>query len=353
MISIAILGAGRWGNHLIRNFLAQDRAQVAAIVDPSQEKLDEIRDRYALPPEIALLKDWRSILDPNAPSPVTIDLNAIVVATPAVTHTAIVEAALLNQLHVLAEKPLALTVQEAQYLTTLAQQQHRQLVIDHTYLFHGAVAAGAAAVAQLGTLRYGYATRTNLGPVRLDVDALWDLAIHDLAIFGQWLGELPCQVQAQGHTWLPNPGPSSQPSDDPGLADLVWAKLRYPSGMTVQCHWCWHNPDKQRRLALVGDQGTLIFDELAPQPLVLQRGSFQASADFPFVPTGLASANLDFDSQEPLAAVCSHFLDCVEANQPSPRSPGPIAVGLITILMALSQSLRNGGTWETVNLPSG
>jgi predicted dehydrogenase len=337
MISLAILGAGRWGNHLIRNFLSQDRAEIVAIVDPKPAQLNWIKQQYSFPPSVQFLTDWRSVLGGQ------LKLDGIVVVTPALTHRTIVEAALLNQLHVLAEKPLTLTVAEAQHLTRLAEQQNRQLVIDHTYLFHGAVQAGQQAVAQLGTLRYGYATRTNLGPVRLDVDALWDLAIHDLAILGQWLGEVPQQVQAQGHTWLPNPGQAETP-----LADLVWATLRYGSGLTLQCHWCWHNPDKQRRLALVGDRGTLIFDELAPNPLVLQRGHFEASPAFPFVPSGLAQESVPFSTHEPLAAVCSHFLDCVERNEPSTVSNGTIAVELIRLLNALSRSLQQGGTWESL-----
>lgn len=349
MISIAILGAGRWGNHLIRNFLTQDRAEIAAIVDPNPTRLKEIQHQYTFPSSVKFLTDWRSLFDPNVISTSdphsnqSLNLDAIVVVTPALTHAAIVETALLHQLHVLAEKPLTLTVAEAQHLTALAQQQNRQLVIDHTYLFHGAVQAGQQAVAQLGTLRYGYATRTNLGPVRLDVDALWDLAIHDLAILGQWLGTSPLQVQAHGQAWLPNPG-----EDQQGLADGVWALLRYPQGITIQCHWCWHNADKQRRLAIVGDRGTLIFDELAPTPLWLQWGEFQASEDFPFVPRGLGQESIPFASQEPLAAVCAHFLDCVERNEPSTLSNGTIAVELIRTLVALSRSLRNGGTWESL-----
>ena len=346
MISLAILGAGRWGNHLIRNFLAHDRAEIVAIVDPNPTQLNWIQHQYSFSPQVKFLTDWRSLFDPSLDPNLTqkLNLDAIVVATPALTHAAIVETALLNQLHVLAEKPLTLTVSEAERLTRLAQQQNRQLVIDHTYLFHGAVQAGQQVVAQLGTLRYGYATRTNLGPVRLDVDALWDLAIHDLAILGQWLGEVPEQVQAQGQSWLANPGESGTT-----LADLVWATLRYPSGVTIQCHWCWHNPDKQRRLALVGDRGTLIFDELAPQPLVLQRGYVQASPEFPFVPSGLAQDSLPFSAHEPLAAVCAHFVDCVERNEPSTISNGTIAVELIRLLNGLSRSLQKGGTWENLH----
>ena len=102
MISLAILGAGRWGNHLIRNFLSQDRAEIVAIVDPKPAQLNWIKQQYSFPPSVQFLTDWRSVLGGQ------LKLDGIVVVTPALTHRTIVEAALLNQLHVLAEKPLTL-----------------------------------------------------------------------------------------------------------------------------------------------------------------------------------------------------------------------------------------------------
>jgi predicted dehydrogenase len=169
---------------------------------------------------------------------------------------------------VLAEKPLTLKLSESQALCDLAQQQQRQLVIDHTYLFHPVVETGQQVIAKgkLGDLRYGYAARTHLEPVRPDVDALWDLAIHDIAIFNTWLGQTPIQVQATGTVWL-QPDREFEtdriqdltPISNSGLSDIVMATLTYPNGFRAFLHLCWLNPDKQRRLGVVGSEGTLIF----------------------------------------------------------------------------------------------
>ena len=346
MTAIAILGAGRWGTHLLRNFLGQEQAQVIAIVDPNPQRLTQIQTQFSLSPSIQLLTDWRSLWTPHFRA--DFGLDAIVVATPASTHFEIIEAALTRNLHVLAEKPLALTVAESEQLTVLAERHQRQLVIDHTYLFHPAVQAGRSVCSELGQLHYGYASRTHLGPVRQDVDVLWDLAIHDIAIVNYWLGAFPLEVQAIGQQWLGNSGLGNSgrnrtSNDRSGLADLVWANLIYPGEITIQLHFCWNNPDKQRRLVLVGDRGALIFDELAADPLVLQRGYFREVDGFPFAPTNVQREAIVFPAQEPLAQVCRHFLDCVASGELSPISNGTIGTELVRILVALSRSQEQNG----------
>ena len=182
-IQLALFGVGRWGNHLLRNFLALPTVNVVAVVDTTAEKLARIRDKFDLVPEIELTSNAAAILGRT-------EIDAVAIATPAATHYSLIKTALENGKHVLAEKPLTLEVAESEALCKLAAKQQRQLVTDHTYLFHPVVQKGQAVLLEqpLGTLRYGYATRTNLGPVRPDVDALWDLAIHDIAIFNHWLG---------------------------------------------------------------------------------------------------------------------------------------------------------------------
>lgn len=327
-VGIALLGAGRWGVNLLRNFLALPGCQVVAIAEADSNQLERIRQQFDLLPQILLTGDWQAAL--SAPG-----VTAAVVATPASSHYPIIHGALTQGLHVLAEKPLTLTVAESQALDQLAQTQQRQLVVDHTYLFNPAVTTGQAVVQQrLGQLRYGYASRTNLGPVRPDVNALWDLAIHDIAIFNYWLGETPAQVQAQGLGWL-----------QPQLADLVWAQLVYPSGFQAHIHVSWANPDKQRRLGVVGDQGSLIFDDLHPQqPLTLQQGQFQPQTGR-FLPNGLETQAVPVPPLEPLQQVCQHFLTCIQQNQSSDRSSAAVGADLVGVLVALSASLDQGGAW--------
>lgn len=340
---IAIFGAGRWGVHLIRNFLTHPQARVVAVVDPHRERLQSCQERFAFDDNVVLTTDWQSVL--NLPN-----VEAVAIATPASTHYTLISTALRCGLHVFAEKPLTIDPSESLELCRLAEQQQRQLFVDHTYLFHPAVIRGreVAQSGRLGELRYGYATRTHLGPVRQDVDALWDLAIHDIAIFNTWLSATPTHVQAKSTIWLQGAGEQgsevlSTQNFTEGLADLVWATLTYPDGLQCFIHLCWLNPDKQRRLAIVGSQGTLIFDELQPQPLTIQTGHFEQTDDGPFTPVEQSREVIDLEKSEPLAVVCDRFVNCVRQNTPSEISSGWVGGSLVQILSCLSQSLREGG----------
>ncbi|MGJ3250281.1 MAG: Gfo/Idh/MocA family protein [Elainellaceae cyanobacterium] len=336
-LGVVILGAGRWGTHLIRNFLSQPSCRIMAIADPSTERLHAVSQQFDLDSATTLTPHWDVALDVS-------DVDAAIVATPASTHTMLIRAALERGHHVLAEKPLALNPTEAIALCQLAQRQKRQLVVDHTYLFHPAIQAGHHWInANRSSIpHYGYATRTHLGPIRHDVDALWDLAIHDIAILNYWLNDVPIQAQAYGQTWLHRSVPS--PNSESNLSDLVWVRLVYPSGLQAWIHLCWLNPDKQRRLCLVSDRGTLIFDELqAESPLTLHRGCLDSTPDG-FHPIYQEKAIIPVLPEEPLQRVCAHFLQCARYNQPSPISAGWVGVQLIQIIDALARSLNQEGS---------
>ncbi|NEQ72219.1 MAG: Gfo/Idh/MocA family oxidoreductase [Okeania sp. SIO2C9] len=328
-IGIAIFGAGRWGTHLIRNFCNHPQSRVIAIVDPNLEQLQAVQKRLQLDQDIALLEDWTEALELPG-------IEAVAIATPASTHYEIISAALKKSYHVLSEKPLTLEYSESVELCKLAEQQQRQLFIDHTYLFNPVVQSGQAIVAEgkLGELRYGYATRTHIEPVRPDVDALWDLAIHDICILNSWLNQKPVEVQANGTVWLPQQPPQS---------DLVMAKLTYPSGFQAFLHLCWLNPDKQRRLGVVGTQGTLIFDEMsADAPLVIQHGHLEEQNNR-WKAVDVSREVLAIAKAEPLAQVCNEFLNCIRQNTASQISSGWVGAELVGILCALNNSLEQGG----------
>jgi predicted dehydrogenase len=326
-VGIAVLGLGRWGGHWFRNFHAHPAAQVIAIADPSIENL---ATAYRLLPDYAgyCTTDWQvAITRPG--------VQAVVIVTPAITHFELITTALELGLHVLVEKPMTVTTEEAQITCELATKQQRVLMVDHTYLFNPAIKQGQRLVQAggLGSLRYAYAIRSHLGPVRQDVDVMWDLAVHDLVILNHWLGEPPMLVRAQGQSWL---------QSDRGFADAVWAELTYTTGLQANIHWSWLNPDKQRRLTLVGSQGSLIFDELASAALIMQQGELALRSDR-FVPVHQTHQIVDFLPQEPLANACTHFLDCIQQNQPSPIASGWQGLELIQILEGLSQSMRQNG----------
>lgn len=337
-IELALFGVGRWGSHLLRNFLAHPKVKVRAVVEASPERLEAIAPD--LDGSVELMTDWQAAMALDG-------LTACAIATPAATHYELIKTALQQNLHVLAEKPLTLDTASSQALCDLARTQQRQLVIDHTYLFHSAVTTGRDAIASLGPLRYGYSARTHFGPIRRDVDALWDLAIHDISIFNHWLGESPMQVQAQGSSWLQ---PTLQtPLSPNGLADVVWCRLQYPSGFQATLHQAWNNHDKQRRLGIVGEAATLIFDEMNRQtPLTRHSGTVNEQQGW-LIPSAVETTNIPVPPAEPLGNVCDHFVQCIEKNEPSKISSGEIGTGLVSILIALSESLKHNGQWIPVN----
>jgi predicted dehydrogenase len=373
-ITIAVLGVGRWGVHLLRNFLEHPDVRIGAVVDPNPERLAAIKRQYNLNEDVLLTTQWQAIKEVP-------DLMAVAIATPATTHYDLIKYALNQGYHVLAEKPLTLDPVECGELCQLAEQQNLILMVDHTYLFHPAVEKGQAVIqaGKLGDLRYGYATRTHLGPVRQDVDALWDLAIHDIAIFNNWLGQLPVKVQATGTVWLQiddagtkrrgdaeiggtgktgrtgkqadNFYSPSFPPQNQGLADLVWVTLTYPDGFQAYIHLCWLNTDKQRRLAVVGQRGSLIFDEMShSSPLTLIQGEFEFQNN-QFLPINQSQEVVEVEKGEPLQRVCDRFISCILKNTPPVASSGWVGTELVQILTALTASLQQGGQTVFLKTP--
>jgi predicted dehydrogenase len=337
-LRVVILGVGRWGVHFVRNFLQHPQVKLVAIVDTQADNLTLCQKRFDLDTSKVLLStNWLEVRQ-------LLDFDAIVVATPATTHYKIIKEALKSGYHVLAEKPLTLDPLKCLELAELARNHNLQLLVDHTYLFNAAVAKGREIIAseELGELRYGYATRTHLSPVRQDVDALWDLAIHDLAIFNYWLGQIPSLVQAKGQVWL-QPNLTMPISDRKGLADVVWVTLDYPTGFQSQIHLSWLNPDKQRRLCVVGSKGTLIFDEMLPEtPLILQKGYFTQEGSH-FIPQGLSQEVIRVEPNEPLSQVCDRFIQNILTDRQDTFSNGKVAAELVKILRGLTNSLEQQG----------
>ncbi len=344
-IKLAVVGVGRWGVNLLRNFVAHPQVQIAAIVDHHPERLAAVKQKFNLDDSVLLTTQWQSIGELQ-------ELEAVVIATNASTHYPLIKHALQQKYHVLAEKPLTLAPAECQELCQLAEYQQRLLMVDHTYLFHPAVEKGQAIINgdKLGDLRYGYASRTHLGPVRQDVDALWDLAIHDIAIFNYWLNQTPVSVEARGTVWLQPQRELGVDNPSPGLADLVWVTLNYASGFQAYIHLCWLNPDKQRRLTVVGSRGCLIFDEMsANAPLTILHGELKHE-EHQFIPVNQRQEILEIPKAEPLQKVCDRFIRSIIHNTPIEVSSGEVGTELVTILSALTTSLQLGGKTIPVDI---
>ncbi len=339
VINVAVLGAGHWGPNLIRNFNDAERSRVAWVSDLDADRLAAVGRRY---PGVSLTADAsQAIADPA--------VDAVVVATPTRTHYALVRAALESGKHVFVEKPLTANLGEAEELAALAERTRRVLLVDHVFLYNPAVRQTKAYLdaGELGGVRYVSCVRTNLGPVRVDVNASWDLAAQDVAILDYWLGALPLQVAARGGTWL-----------NAGIEDAVFAVLRYPGNVLAHLHCSWLHPRKTREITVVGDRKMLRYDDLDfVEPLRLyDKHVAEERTKAAFVDTieGFRSIVRDGDvliprvqMGEPLRAACERFLDCIERDE-KPLTDGRLGANVVRVLEAIERSIRGGGAEEAV-----
>ena len=338
MLRIAVIGAGHWGPNLIRNFHNHQTSEVAWVVDRDEGRLALTRSRY---PEIRLDHDATpAFADPA--------VDAVVIATPTVTHYDLAAAALRAGKHALVEKPIATRAEEAAELCALAEQAGRVLMVGHVFLFNAAIRRVKDYLDQgkLGQIFYVSMVRTNLGPIRMDVNAAWDLAAHDVSIANYWLGGLPLAVAAHGGSWI-----------NDGIEDAVFAHLWYPHGIMVNLNVSWLSPRKVRDITVVGETGMLTFDDMnLSEPLRLydkqvteQRtpGFIDTFASFR---TGIREGDIVIPRVavgEPLRAECDHFLECI-ASGARPLSDGKSGADAVRVLAALARSLANGGRKEDV-----
>lgn len=329
---IGVIGAGLWGPHLIRNFQRTGRSRVVAVAEPNEDRRSHIAESY---PEIEIDADaTRLLLREN--------LDAVVIASPTESHYRFARAALNRGLHVFVEKPLARTIGEAEDLRELAEIAGKVLFVGHVFLFNNGVRAARALLdaGALGRILYLHSSRTNLGPVRTDVSALWDLAPHDISIFQYWLGKPPLRAIAKGGVYM-----------NTGIEDVVFATLEYPDGVLASLHVAWLAPHKVRQITVVGDRKMLVFDDRnAQQPLTLYDKSIVSDPARPFDDTlaGFRSSIREGEMTippvapgEPLRAECEHFLDCVRDGA-RPLSGAAEGVAVVRVLDGLERSIRTG-----------
>ncbi|HEY2740208.1 MAG TPA: Gfo/Idh/MocA family oxidoreductase [Thermoanaerobaculia bacterium] len=338
MLRIAVIGAGHWGPNLIRNFHNHQTSEVAWVVDRDEARLEITRSRY---PDVQVTQDAAAVIaDPT--------VDAVVISTPTVTHYDLAAAALRAGKHALVEKPIATTAAEANDLCRLAAAAGRVLMVGHVFLFNNAIrwVKGFLAEEKLGRLFYISMLRTNLGPIRMDVNAAWDLAAHDISIANDWLGGLPHTVAAHGGSWI-----------NPGIEDAVFAQLWYPGGIMVNLNVSWLSPRKVRDITVVGEKGMLTFDDMnLSEPLrlydkqVTERRTPGFIDTFASFRTSIREGDIQIPSVaagEPLKAECDHFLECI-ATGARPLTGGESGADAVRVLEALSRSLRNDGRKETV-----
>jgi predicted dehydrogenase len=333
-LEIAIVGAGHWGPNLIRNLSSNPRSNVRWVIDASDDRRAQVAQRF---PGVRTGSDLTEALADDA-------VGAVVVATPTKTHFDIVSKALEAGRHVFVEKPLAASLEEGVALAELAERVDRRLFVGHVFLFNGAVRFVHDVIGRgdLGDLCHITMARTNLGPVRVDVNAAWDLASHDISILNQWLGALPAQVSAVGGAWL-----------NPGVADAIFATLSYESGVIANLHVSWLNPRKGREVTVVGTQRMLVFDDLSmDEPVrIYDRGVHDAppvadlADSFVAYRTSIRDGAITIPRvpfSEPLKAECDHFVDHVLDGGPAVSS-AKVGLDVLRVLDAIDRSVAAGG----------
>lgn len=341
MIRVAVLGAGEWGPNLIRNFHNKQTSEVVWIIDPDAARLDEVHVRF---PDVQIAKDPdQALRDPS--------VHAVVVATPTSTHYVLAKEALERRKHVLVEKPLATNVKQGLGLLELATSQRLVLMVGHVFVYNPGIRKVKEYLdaGHLGKVYYVSTVRTNLGPIRLDVNAAWDLAAHDLSITNYWLNAEPLSVSAMGGTWI-----------NQGVEDAVFATLRYPQGVLVNLHASWLNPRKVRYITVVGEKRMLTFDDMnVNEPLriydrqVTDKGTRSTYVDsFATFRASVPKVHITVPNVqlgEPVATQCAHFLECVVTGK-QPFSGGREGIAVVRALEAIQRSIRAGGREEQVKL---
>jgi predicted dehydrogenase len=330
-LGIAIIGCGYWGVNYIRLFEELAESRVVTVCDPQTERLQEISRRF---PGIDLSADLDIALNKDG-------VDAVVVCTPATAHYEVSRRCLEVGKHVLVEKPITTTVTEAEDLINLADSFDLTLMVGHTFLYNSGVRKVKDYLGQSNTdqIYYLYAQRTNLGPIRRDVNAMWDLAPHDVSIFNYWLDSVPEWVSAVGVKALRN-----------GHEDVGFASLGFQNGIVGHIHVSWADPNKVREIVVVGSERRIVFDDLNTQERVrvYEKGVTPASPEAPsygeyhFLIRDGDIISPWVEVNEPLKAQCNHFVECVIHGH-RPLTGGQAGLDVVRVMEAINRSIEVNG----------
>ena len=306
MIGVAQIGVGYWGPNLLRNLVANEDCRVKTVVDLSEERRRFVKRNY---PSVAVTNKVESVL--NDP-----DVLAVVIATPVATHFELAMQALAAGKHVLVEKPMARSVEEVEQIGELTEKKALIAMVGHTFLYNSAVRYVKQLIdsGEMGNIRYIYSQRINLGRIRSDVDALWNLAPHDISIIQYWLGDPePVSMLRRGMDYVQN-----------GVDDVVFLNVVYPENIMANIHVSWLDPHKVRQMTVVGSKKMVVYDDIAENKIAIFDKGIDRMA--------VLGENMDFDKpndfqfnhrsgdvvlpkiawQEPLKVEIAHFIDCIQ-----------------------------------------
>jgi predicted dehydrogenase len=335
MINIGVIGYGYWGPNLVRNFAEIPSAVVDAVADLDSSKLEMVRRRY---PTVRTTTEFMDVVkDPNN--------HAVAIATPVGTHFELAMAALRAGKHVWVEKPLTETCLQARKLIDEAERRKLVVMVDHSFVYTGAVRKMQEIVAsgELGDVYYYDSIRVNLGLFQRDVNVISDLAVHDFSILDFVLREHPVAVSASGINHFPGTP-----------ENLAYITLFYDSGTIAHSNVNWLAPVKVRQILLGGSKKMILYDDMDPSEKikVYDRGiHFTDDAQEIYrLRVGYRSGDVwapQLDMTEALRVAGEHFVKCVESGQ-APITDGHAGMRVVELIEAATSSMRGRG--ETVHL---
>ncbi len=328
MISLGILGVGRWGPNVLRNFATMEDVHIQAVCDIDDKRLLQIKKRF---PDIQTTTKPEDIVKNGS-------LDCCAVCTPLASHFNLSEKALESGQNVFVEKPLAQTSSECQHLIDLAEKKKKILFVGHTFKYNAGIIAAKENIekGELGKIFLIDANRTNLGPVRYDTNALWDLASHDISIFSYWLDDNPKSVSAHGGCYL-----------NEQIEDVVYATLEYENGSIAHVHASWLNPRKIRRITVVGEKKMLVWNDMdLSEPIRIYNRGFEKEEEyydtFDSFRLSIREGEVIIPNirlNEPLRQECEHFIDCVKSGK-QPLTDGQDGLNVVRVLEAATKSMQ-------------
>jgi predicted dehydrogenase len=321
-VRVGVVGLGYWGPNLARNFDRLPGAELTWICDAS----DAARERWSAAfPTARATADLDELLADDT-------LEALIVATDVPSHAAIAERAFAAGKHCFVEKPLAVSVVDAERVVAAAHEAGRVLMVGHLLEYHPGVELlkGLVDGGELGDVRYIYSNRLNLGQLRAEENALWSLGAHDVSVLLRLAGEEPYECRAVGESYM-----------RPGIEDVVFCYLRFPSGLAAHMHLSWLDPHKERRFTVVGSKKMATFDdtELERKITVYDKGFDENYASYgEYIARSGDIFSPRVPNDEPLAIECRHFVERVRDGA-APRSGPQAGLAVVRVLEELQRSL--------------
>ena len=333
--TIGVIGCGYWGPNLLRNFSEQEEARLRWMCDLDTRRLETLARRY---PSAQTTTDYRQLLADSK-------LDAVVISTPVSTHYNFAREALEAGKHVLVEKPFTASVVEAEQLIALAEARKLTLMVDHTFIYTGAVRKIKEVVesGELGDLLYFDSVRINLGLFQRDINVVWDLAPHDLAIMDFILDRQPLSVTATGSCHV-----------ERGIENIAYVMLRFPDEFIAHFHFNWLSPVKIRRTLIAGSRRMIVYDDIEPTEKiriydkgVMVTRSGEAADKEAAYQTLVSYRTGDvwvpkLDSTEALAYVCREFLSAITEKR-RPLTDGHSGLRVVRLLQAAQASISQNG----------